>query len=1247
MQADGMSGKSIVGVIILIMAINAVTSFSYVQNSKAETLQTEYYVDDDYNESTPGWQTDHFNFIQDAINVSSAGEKIVVYAGCYNETLTISHKLDVFGEGKSITTIDGKNNGTVITISAAYVNISSFTIKNSGNSQIDWLIDTTAGNTIITDNILTLGRNAIILNNSDDNIIYDNDINNNSGYGLYLSQSDTNQITYNTVDNNKNGIFLYSSSSNTITNNPSIKNNDINGIFLNETSNLNNIWSNNISNNDKNSIFLNDHCNYNNISKNQIYINEDSGVRIENSSYNTLYDNTIIDNTNYGVMIVGSGNSIIYNEIEYNDEHGIFLFADDNNHIYNNDIIGNTKDGIRLSNSTNDSIYRNNIESNIGYGVYLNYFSIDNKIYDNLLFYNANNAMDKSINENKWNITKTSGTNIVGGSNISGNYWSNFDEISEGATDPDEDGISNDPLTIYAGNKDYGPILDVTTPSMSTPQISPTNQTIGSSTNISCVITDNTEIKNVYLCITDPNNQLDNFSITQNKTGNTYYCNKEHIPVGTYTCFITSKDPRNWVSSTSQTFHIKEGTPPSVTDNTPTTGHTSESFIFNATVTDDEDPASLLTVKVNWNHGSNNGNTTLVNVAQNFFEIAVELDNSTSPIVYSFYAKDRWNNSIYTDSNSVSVVDEISPEIQIDKHNYSTDGVITNYTIGATITDNHEVINVTIEYWYGQSEHQTTSMDRKSSNYYEKVIYLDEMIDVYCIISVSDPSDNQNDTKNPFANAGGPYNGIVGTEITFSGADSFDLDCNISEYNWDFGDGTNSIGKTVNHEYSTNGNYTVTLTVTDDEDNTNSDSTYANVITVKKVKTTSSTLNEIEAEYNVSLENLFYAYDTDGDDIVDTFIDPNNVLNWVHTGSINISDNIVFLLSTENDYIPEFMWNSTTDKIIKVNYIEGTTDDPTIDEIENTVTTYITVNKTEGWIYIKIDEPDIDKGEITDIMSVTKNDVEIDSDKIIRKDGKVYVLDDPDITYKYIFIYEPITLTNAIFSPSNYGTINENNPTVTITYNVAVSVTLAEFTQVDPDSYLPLTDGVYLDIEEHLITDDNIFFIYTPPSDLPTGTYQLYIFSIEQGSTNTIEDSAYYDFISYTITEEGFNLFGILPYIGIIAGICIAIFLLLRKINIRFESFIYIKNKKIIPFLKPIVFGPLSIDVNDKKVSKAEFYLNGQLKDTLTQAPYTWNWDEPAFFKQKIETKVFDQEGNSNSTGEMTFYIFNPHWFSK
>ena len=69
-----------------------------------------------------------------------------------------------------------------------------------------------------------------------------------------------------------------------------------------------------------------------------------------------------------------------------------------------------------------------------------------------------------------------------------------------------------------------------------------------------------------------------------------------------------------------------------------------------------------------------------------------------------------------------------------------------------------------------------------------------------------------------------PENPLLGEQITFDASSSYDSDGNITNYEWDFGDGnvTSTTHEILNHSYSEAGNYEVRLTVTDNDEATNS-----------------------------------------------------------------------------------------------------------------------------------------------------------------------------------------------------------------------------------------------------------------------------------------------------------------------------------------------------------------------------------------------------------------------------------------
>ena len=120
-------------------------------------------------------------------------------------------------------------------------------------------------------------------------------------------------------------------------------------------------------------------------------------------------------------------------------------------------------------------------------------------------------------------------------------------------------------------------------------------------------------------------------------------------------------------------------------------------------------------------------------------------------------------------------------------------------------------------------------------SYYYKV----EAVDMYrnaamSMEAVATPL--ASDPYPPVANAGTEQRAIVGMEVAFDGAQSYDND-KIASYLWNFGDGTTAVMAQPVHTYNREGTYIVTLTVTDPAGNTAADTTKVIVYPPQQVGT--------------------------------------------------------------------------------------------------------------------------------------------------------------------------------------------------------------------------------------------------------------------------------------------------------------------------------------------------------------------------------------------------------------------------
>jgi parallel beta-helix repeat protein len=326
-------------------------------------------------------------------------------------------------------------------------------------------------NTLMFNNATNSSTNGFVLTNSNNNRLINNFASNNGNPGFNINYGLNNLLINNTAKDNAWMDFVINCCNNILINNTAI--NTVSepssgwwGFMLAGSTGNNTLISNNAietdfgfvlyytnGNNLTDNVATNSHrygasvqgSNDTIISSNVFQGSEEYGIAIfKSSSRNTLTNNLFEDNS-FGIVLHETNDINITDNIVINNHNYSIVIVTSNNTIVSSNLCqGNQMGVVAHTYSYRNTVINNSIKNNWMYGLYFSNTTYENIIYHNNIVNNTNQTVDFSAN-NFWDKDK------------GGNYWSNYDDQSEGCYDLNHDGICDSPYIIDVDSQDNYP----------------------------------------------------------------------------------------------------------------------------------------------------------------------------------------------------------------------------------------------------------------------------------------------------------------------------------------------------------------------------------------------------------------------------------------------------------------------------------------------------------------------------------------------------------------------------------------------------------------------------------------------------------------------------------------------------------------------------------------------------------------------------------------------------------------------
>ncbi|MGA1793888.1 MAG: hypothetical protein ACMUHM_08055 [Thermoplasmatota archaeon] len=272
----------------------------------------------------------------------------------------------------------------------------------------------------------------------------------------------------------------------------------------------------------------------------------------------------------------------------------------------------------------------------------------------------------------------------------------------------------------------------------------------------------------------------------------------------------------NWLASSQKDVSVVDNDRPVLgTDSTPAQGTTGDPLTFTVSASDNIGVSSV-TVEY-WFGGGPHTNVSMTGSGPYTRQITVA-SNSIGTIHYIFHVSDAAANWASSAAKDVNITDNDKPSFGTDS-SPSTAGTGNNYIFSVQVTDNVQVQEVRVEYWFGTGSRTNTSMTGSGPYTYQISIPSGSLSVLNYIFRARDRSDNwvattgstvivEDDDAPVFGSDQTPTTGTTGDPLTFMVGVSDNIGVNMVTVEYWFGSGTHT-----NSSMAGSGTFTLPITV--------------------------------------------------------------------------------------------------------------------------------------------------------------------------------------------------------------------------------------------------------------------------------------------------------------------------------------------------------------------------------------------------------------------------------------------------